>query len=293
VLVLKTIFKGLKQLIMNALSITNIAAYKFVNLSSLEQEQTQLLSLCEQFQLKGTILLSYEGINLILAGATFDVEKFITELQKDERFADMEFKKSLSSKAPFRRLRVRIKKEIVTIKDSSVKPLEKTGAYLPATELKMWLEQNKDFILLDTRNDYEMEIGAFKKAVGLPIRYFSEFPEAIEKAELPKDKPIVMYCTGGIRCEKASNVMLKAGYKNVYQLQGGILKYFDECGDAHYRGDCFVFDERTAITPRFEETGLTQCPHCRTFIKADEQHHPDFVAWKKCQHCAGTVKKIA
>lgn len=274
------------------LEITNIAAYRFVRLTDLPELKNKLFKSCEALNIKGTVLISQEGINLILAGSASEIEEFIGILTADLRFKDMEFKKSFSEKIPFRRLRVRIKKEIITLKQNHIDPLETTGHYLPAAELKRWLDEQKDFVLLDTRNRYEFEVGTFEKAVTLPIDYFSEFPQAVNEAQLPKDKPVVMFCTGGIRCEKASAVLMQSGYNAVYQLEGGILKYFENCGGAHYQGNCFVFDDRTAITARLEETGLFQCPRCSHFLTQEEQKHPDFVAWKQCQFCQGTSDNI-
>ena len=267
------------------LPINNLAAYKFINLMGLESLQNMLFVLCERHCLLGTILLSTEGINLILAGLVSDTQAFMLEFCDNPLFAGMHFKESLSENIPFKRLRVRIKKEIITLKQPDVKPLELTGENLPPQELKKWYDEKKDFVILDARNDYEVKMGTFKNAHVLPINTFSEFPEAIKEAQLPKDKPLVMFCTGGVRCEKASAVMMQLGYDNVYQLQGGILDYFKECNDAHYEGNCFVFDERTAITPTLEETGMTQCVRCDHFLTPVEQRHPEFVRWKSCQYC--------
>jgi UPF0176 protein len=271
--------------LMSTLPINNLAAYKFVDLTDLASLQLSLLALCERHALMGTILLSEEGMNLILAGQIADTKRFMLELCENALFSDLHFKESLSEAIPFKRLRVRLKKEIITLKKKDIKPLELTGEYLSPQDLKHWIEAKKDFVLLDTRNDYEVEMGTFKNAVTLPINTFSEFPSALENAALPKNKPVVMFCTGGVRCEKASGVMLKQGYDNVYQLEGGILDYFKECNDAHYEGNCFVFDERTALTPQLAETGITQCVRCDHFLTPVQQRHPDFIRWKSCQFC--------
>lgn len=267
-------------------TIVNLAAYKFVNLNELETLQAELLEQCEAWQLQGTILIAHEGINLILAGERAGVDQFMAMMNADPRFVGMDFKESYSEKAPFRRMRVRIKQEIVTMKIPGVAPLQLTGKHLPAKTLKQWLDEGRDFTFLDTRNDYEVEIGTFEKAEHFDIKIFSEFPEKVAEMTADRDKPMVMFCTGGIRCEKASVAALQAGFKEVYQLQGGILKYFEEVGGEHYKGDCFVFDRRTAITPEFKETGLTQCPRCDHFINPEEQNHPKYEAWNRCQYCA-------
>lgn len=266
-------------------SVVNLAAYKFVTLKDLESLQAQLLEQCNGWGLKGTILLAEEGINLILAGTREGTDQFIAMMNVDADFSGMDFKQSLSEKMPFRKMRVRIKAEIVTMRVEGVSPQHKTGKHLSAKELKQWLDEGRDFTFLDTRNEYEVEIGTFEKAATLPLQIFSEFPEQVKTLTADRSKPMVMFCTGGIRCEKASVAALDAGFQEVYQLDGGILKYFEECGGAHYRGDCFVFDQRTAITPEFTETGLTQCPRCNHFITPAEQVHPAYVAWNRCQYC--------
>ncbi len=266
--------------------VTNIAAYKFVDLNDLETLQAHLTQVCQELNLKGTILLATEGLNLMLAGPVAAIDNFLHTLTCDQRFADIEVKRSESIEAPFRRMRVRIKNEIVNMRMDNVRPLEKTGQRLSAMELKQWLDEKRDFIFLDTRNDYEIEIGKFAAAEHLSINMFNQFPEAVKQMPVDREKPMVMYCTGGIRCEKASVAALEAGFKEVYQLEGGILKYFEECGDEHYEGNCFIFDQRTAVTPQLAETGLVQCPRCDHFIQPEEQNHPDYVAFKRCQYCS-------
>lgn len=270
---------------MNITPIANVSVYKFTHLVALPRLRKQLLIQGQALQLKGLILLSHEGINCALAGEPAHIKKFITALNQDARFNTLDINESFSTKMPFRRLRIKLKKEIVALKNPTINPMQLTGKYLPPSKLKAWLDENKDFVLLDTRNTYEATIGTFSKAKTLPIVRFSEFTKAVEQINLPKNKPLVMFCTGGIRCEKASAVMLKAGYENVYQLQGGILKYFEHYNNSHYQGNCFVFDARTAITPHFEETGLTQCPRCKNFLDLEAQQHWQFSAWKCCQFC--------
>jgi UPF0176 protein len=274
-------------------NIINIAAYKFVELDNLETLQNEMLQNCLAWQLKGTILLGTEGINLILAGERDGIDNFVAMMNADVRFQGMDFKESFSEKRPFRRMRVRLKKEIVTMKVEGVQPKNRTGKRISATELKQWLDEGRDFTFLDTRNGYEVKIGTFEKANYFDIAVFSEFPEQVQNMQADHDKPMVMFCTGGIRCEKASVAALDAGFKEVYQLEGGILKYFEEVGGEHYHGDCFVFDQRTAITPEFKETGLTQCPCCNHFITPADQQHPDYIAWKRCQYCPAEAKKSA
>jgi UPF0176 protein len=229
-------------------NISNIAGYKFLKLSDLSDLRDYLKMICQQFSLKGTILLSQEGINIMLAGELPSTDQFLLVLKQDARFVDLEFKKTHSDFVPFKRLLVKIKKEIITFAVPAINPAEFTAPSIKPTEFKQWLDQGKDITVLDVRNVCELEAGKFTNAIDLQINNFSDFPKAVEK--LPQDlkqKPLVMYCTGGIRCEKASAYMLQQGFQEVYQLQGGILQYFAEAGNAHYDGKCFVFDDRRAI----------------------------------------------
>lgn len=225
--------------------IENIASYKFIALNELPTLRAQLLALCEALQLKGTILLSEEGINLTLAGTPTNMAAFKTELTADPRFADLVFKISYSGFQPFKRLKVKLKKEIITLRNPSVRPLESRAPSISPAELKQWLDERRDITLLDTRNDYEVEAGTFSGAVNLHLNDFCEFAKTTNKIQ--RDKPVVMFCTGGIRCEKAALHLLNEGFSDVYQLDGGILNYFEKVGGVHYDGACFVFDERVAL----------------------------------------------
>ncbi len=270
----------------NATDFTNIAAYKFVPLDQLPQRRQGLRQRCADLGLKGTILLSREGINLFLAGEPNAVDQFVNELRAQPEFQDLEVKFSPSDHQPFNRLLVRLKKEIIAMGIDSIKPAVATSPKLRAQELKQWLDEGRELILLDTRNDYEVDLGTFENAVPIRVDHFRCFPEAIKK--LPEDwktKPIVMFCTGGIRCEKAGPVMEQAGFQKIYQLEGGILKYFEECGGAHYQGDCFVFDKRVAVNPQLEETNAAQCYACQAILNPDDQQRPEYNPPKHCHHC--------
>lgn len=234
-------------------NILNIAGYKFVELDRLRTLQYRLKNLCLQLKLKGTVLLATEGINIMLAGSLESIENFLQKFSEDKRFADIEFKKSYSVEIPFQRLLVKIKKEIITFNVPEIFPYQFTGPRVNPQQLKEWLDANKDIIILDTRNNCEITLGKFKNALDLGIDNFRDFPQAVKKLPTQlKEKTIVMYCTGGVRCEKASAYMMREGFQNVLQLDGGILKYFAECGDAHYEGKCFVFDERVAVDAKLE-----------------------------------------
>lgn len=223
----------------------NIAGYKFVVLTELEALKASLHqhSLCNG--LKGTILLSAEGININLAGDVSAINEWKSYIKSDSRFADVLFHETYSESQPFRHLKVKIKKEIITLRQPCIPITEKRASCMSPLHLKQWLDENRDFTLLDTRNECEVAVGTFNGAVHLHLNHFGELPTALDGIE--KDKPIVMFCTGGIRCEKAALYMETVGFKQVYQLDGGILGYFAQIGMAHYTGSCFVFDERGAV----------------------------------------------
>ena len=157
--------------------------------------------------------------------------------------------------------------------------------------MKKWLDEERDILLLDTRNDYELRIGTFEKAVDLDIKTFRQFPAAIEKLNIDKDKTVVMFCTGGIRCEKASVVMENQGWNNVYQLEGGVLNYFEEVGGEHWNGDCFVFDQRVALNSELMETGIEMCFICREPLSEEEQKSEEYKIMEYCPYCINKNKK--
>ena len=230
--------------------IVNIAAYKFATLTDIRELRANLLPRCKAWELKGTILLSPEGINLFVAGATGGIESLLTALRAIPGLDGLEPKYSETDHQPFRRMLVRLKKEIITFGVEGINPALRTSPKLKARELKQWLDEGRPVTLLDTRNDYEVKLGTFRNALPAGIDTFKQFPHAVRKlpAEM-KEQPVVMFCTGGIRCEKAGPFMEREGFKNVLQLEGGILKYFEECGGAHYDGECFVFDQRVGVDP--------------------------------------------
>lgn len=276
---------GLPQLD-NMNSVVNIAAYKFVTLDELEPRRAALRERCRALGLKGTILLSVEGINLFVAGARDSINALLDDLRGQTEFANLEVKESLSDRQPFNRMLVRIKKEIIAFGIGDIDPRVETSRRLSAKELKAWLDEGRPVTLLDTRNDYEFEIGTFENAVPIGLDEFRRFPEAVNN--LPgemKDQPVVTFCTGGIRCEKAAPFLEKAGFENVYQLDGGILKYFEECGGEHYRGDCFVFDQRVALDPSLKETETVQCYVCQTVLTKEDSASDNYVPGKSCPHC--------
>ena len=269
---------------MNALPIVNIAGYRFVSIdeSKLRAMQSEMKLKAAACNLKGTILLSTEGINSFLAGTRENIDAFVKYLRALSEFSTVHFKESLTDYQPFNRLLVRIKKEIIPMNIHSVDPEKKTAPYLSPEELKQWYTENRDMIVLDTRNDFEVALGTFKNATDLHIAHFREFPDAIDL--LPdniKEKPIVTFYTGGIRCEKAAELMVQKGFKNVYQLDGGILNYFEKCGGEFYDGDCFVFDQRVAVNHQLKETQTKQCFDCRTPLVGH--------AVVLCSHCGSSA----
>ncbi len=272
--------------------IVNISAYKFVTLDDTADMRARFLQKCTDLGLKGTILLSPEGINMFLAGSREAIDGYMDWMHADPRLADIVAKESFSEKQPFNRMLVRLKKEIITMKHPLIKPELGRAPAVSAHDLKRWLDQGHDdegkpVVMVDTRNDFEVDVGTFDHTIDYRISKFSEFPDVIaqHRDEL-NDKTVVTFCTGGIRCEKAAIYMKEVGYESVYQLEGGILKYFEEVGGAHYQGDCFVFDHRTALNPQLEETETRQCFACRAVVTPREQLSPLYVEGKSCPHCA-------
>ncbi len=266
--------------------ILNISAYKFIRLDEIAARREQLLGLCKELRLRGTILLSSEGINLFLAGQPRSIAAFLQYLRSDPALADLETKDSYSTSQPFRRMLVRLKKEIIAFGVDGVAPEEKTSPKLAPRQLQQWLDEGRPVRLLDTRNIYEFELGTFDGAEHLHIDHFREFPQAI--AQLPdeaKQQPLVMFCTGGIRCEKAGPMMEQAGFEQVYQLDGGILKYFEECGGKHYHGSCFVFDGRVALDPQLQPTGNELCFACQAVLTPEEVTSEKYLIGQWCPRC--------
>jgi RluA family pseudouridine synthase len=266
--------------------VTNIAAYLFASLSDLKPLRARLLAFCSDRALRGTILLSTEGINLFVAGGAQEIGELLGELHAIPGLAGLTPKYSYSSQQPFSRMLVRIKREIIAFGIPGIDPAQRTSPKLPAAELKRWLDEGRPLVLLDTRNDYEVQLGTFRGAVPAGIRHFRDFPKAV--AALPeamKDQPVVMFCTGGIRCEKAGPYMEREGFREIYQLDGGILKYFEECGRAHYDGECFVFDHRVGLDPMLEETDSTVCYACQAPLRAGDTGSPRYVPGISCPQC--------
>jgi len=267
--------------------IANISAYRFAPLTELKPLRERLASICKSAGLKGTILLSTEGINLFVAGERAAVEQLVAEIRLVPGLEDLAPKYSESDEQPFSRMLVRIKKEIIAFGVEGIVPGVKTSPKISPRKLKQWLDEGREIMLLDTRNDYEVKLGTFAGAVDLGIGNFRDFPDAVQKKIPPavKEKTVVMFCTGGIRCEKAGPFMEREGFTEVHQLDGGILKYFEECGGAHYQGECFVFDQRVGVDPALRETDSAQCFVCQSPLTASEQSDPRYVAGQSCPYC--------
>lgn len=264
------------------LPIVNIAGYRFVTLSEKElpDMRVKLKEKACECALKGTILLSPEGINAFLAGTRENIDFFVDFLSSYTHFKNIWFKESYSDYQPFNRMLVRLKKEIIPMHKPEVAPEKKTAPCISPEQLRQWYVQKHDMIVLDTRNDFEVALGTFDNAVDLNLAHFQEFNDAVElfPTEL-KEKPVVTFCTGGIRCEKAAELMLQKGFKEVYQLEGGILNYFEKCGGDFYTGECFVFDQRVALDSQLQETKTGQCFDCRTPLTVNELQS------QTCKYC--------
>ncbi len=254
--------------------ILNISAYRFVPLPDATDIRLSLLALTSRLELKGTILLAEEGINLVLAGPSAAVREFLRMLAHDPRLADLQAKESWSDSQPFRHMRVKVKREIIRMNMPAIRPDAGRAPAVAAPDLARWLKQGHDdtgrpVVMLDTRNAFEVDHGAFEHCIDWRLAKFSDFPQALQDhlGEL-SGKTVVSYCTGGIRCEKAAIHMRDVGLDQVYQLDGGILRYFELTGGAHYRGNCFVFDEREALaadlspghSPPAAEASATRAP---------------------------------
>lgn len=268
------------------MTILNIAAYKFVALDGLTELREQLLSNACELSLRGSILLAPEGINLFIAGEQSSVDSFLAQLTADGRFADLQCKRSYSREQPFNRMLVKVKKEIIAFGQPGIDPIRAPAPRVSPQQLKAWLDAGRKVTLLDTRNDYEVKLGTFAGARDFGLKHFRDFPQAMtSNAAKFSNDTVVTFCTGGIRCEKAASLLINEGFREVYQLDGGILAYFKQCGGAHFDGECFVFDRRVALDPNLEETGTVQCFACLSPLSPEEQKLPTYVPDVSCPHC--------
>ncbi|MFK7890439.1 MAG: rhodanese-like domain-containing protein [Granulosicoccus sp.] len=260
---------------MSGNAIVNISGYRFVRLDNLHNLQHVLNGLLSEAGVKGSVVLAEEGINVTLAGELYAVESAMRAFDSQPSLRDIWFKRSLSSWVPHKRLRVRIRKQIIGFDE----PVSVTGESkvakgvapsITSGQLKRWLDTNRQFTLLDTRNDYEIESGTFRQAKHLDIKHFRHFASAasgaIERGELDISLPVVAFCTGGIRCEKAGPWLVEQGFREVYQVQGGVINYLQETQGEHWDGECFVFDERVELDRNLQPTGAGLCEHCQLAV---------------------------
>ena len=267
-------------------AIVNISAYQFASLGDLKPLREHLIAVCRNWGLKGTILLSTEGINLFVAGNGKEINQLLLLLRGVVGLEGLTPKCSESREQPFTRLLVKIKKEIITFGVEGIDPVHNPAPRISAQSLKNWLDEGRSVILLDTRNDFEVSLGTFINAFPIGIQHFREFPAAT--AKLPpayQELPIVTFCTGGIRCEKAAPYLIQQGFKHVFQLDGGILKYFEECGSAHFKGECFVFDKRVGLAADLDESGHGLCFVCQSLLTQEELANPLTVEGVSCPRC--------
>lgn len=268
------------------------ALYKFVSLPDFEALQNPLLSVCTSNEVYGTILLAHEGINGTIAGPEAGVRAVLDWIKSDERLSDLEHKESYSKEVnPFHRMKVRLKKEIVTMGVPTVDPNEVVGTYVEAGDWNALID-DPDVVLIDTRNDYEVSIGTFKGAVDPKTVTFREFPNWVrENQSLSKKPKVAMFCTGGIRCEKASSFMKQEGFEEVYHLKGGILKYLENVPEeeSQWEGECFVFDNRVSVGHGLKPGPYDLCHACRHPISEEDKASDKYVHGVSCPRCYNTM----
>lgn len=273
--------------------VVNISAYRFAPLDGLKPLRERLIADCRVWGLNGTILLSTEGINLFVAGAAADIDRLLSFLRSVPGLESLEPKVSESREQPFSRMLVKVKKEIIAFGIEGIEPARHPAPRISAQELKRWLDEGRPVTLLDTRNDFEVKLGTFRHAVPIGIRHFREFPDAVAKlSPASHPHPIVTFCTGGIRCEKAAPYLLQQGFTNVFQLDGGILKYFEECGNDHFQGECFVFDKRVGLAAELDESGHGLCFVCQSLLTPEEQNNPLTVEGVSCPRCYRSPEEL-
>lgn len=267
------------------------ALYKFVALPTYKEMQPVILEFFEQHGVRGTVLLAAEGINGTIAGTREGMDAALAHLRSYPELADLEHKESRADEIPFHRLKVRLKKEIVAIGLDHIDPTAKVGTYVAAEE---WNEliSDPEVILIDTRNEYEYGVGTFQGAVNPHTYAFRQFPDYVEKNLDPaKNKKVAMFCTGGIRCEKASSLMLEMGFEEVYHLKGGILKYLEKVPqeESMWDGECFVFDDRVTVNHDLLPGNHEMCFACKRPLSPEELAHKDYHIGVSCQHCIDDV----
>lgn len=266
------------------------ALYRFVRLDNFEQLREPLQALMEQYDVRGTLLLANEGVNGTIAGTREGIDAVVAWLRSDERLAPLDTKESFTHELPFKRSKVKLKKEIVTLGVEGIDPNRVVGTYV---EPKDWnaLISDPDVVLIDTRNQYEVNVGTFKGALSPVTETFRQFPDYVkENLDPQKNKKVAMFCTGGIRCEKSTAFLKEQGFDEVYHLKGGILKYLEEVPEEEslWQGECFVFDDRVTVDHKLQKGHYELCNACRLPITAEDKLHEHYEQGVSCPHCFGT-----
>ncbi|MCF8466054.1 MAG: rhodanese-related sulfurtransferase [Sneathiella sp.] len=267
------------------------ALYKFVDLPDYEDLQEKFLTLCKSNNIQGTLLLAQEGINGTVSGTRAAIDALLDFLKSDPRFDDVQHKEAFNETQPFYRMKVRLKKEIVTLGAPGLDPRETVGTYVKP---KDWdgLISDPEILLVDTRNDYEVEVGTFRGAINPETKTFREFKDFVEeKLDVTRHKKVAMFCTGGIRCEKSTSYLLSKGFENVYHLQGGILQYLEDIPKekSSWEGECFVFDQRVTVNHDLEKGSYDQCYACRYPITDADKTSPLYLEGISCPRCHGSL----
>lgn len=245
---------------------TILLFYKYVQIDNPEEVRDAQRKLCEDLGLKGRLIVAHEGINVTLEGTTENTQKYIEELEKDSRFLNIHFKRSVGTGNSFPKLSVKVRKEIVSLHlENDIDPNKITGKHLKPEELKEWYESGKEFYVIDMRNDYEFKVGRFKDSVLMPIQNFRDIPSALSHIEHLKGKTVLPVCTGGVRCEKASGLLVREGFTDVYQLYGGIVNYMEKFPASEFKGTLYVFDKRVTMDfdPADKHEVIGTCDKCK------------------------------
>lgn len=266
------------------------AFYKFACFPEFKDWQAPLLSLCREDRVKGTILLAPEGVNGTVAGSRKGIDAVLAMLRSIEVLTDLEHKESYCDKMPFKRIKVRLRRELITLGDPEIDPTERVGTYV---DPQAWndLISDPEVVLVDTRNDFEVAVGTFEGAIDPKTESFTDFPDYVANhLNREKHKKVAMFCTGGIRCEKATSFMLKLGFDEVYHLKGGILKYLEEvpADRSKWQGECYVFDDRVSVNHNLEPGTYDACHGCGHPLAPDEKNTPQYEFGISCPHCYDT-----
>ncbi|MBX2867191.1 MAG: rhodanese-related sulfurtransferase [Acidiferrobacterales bacterium] len=267
------------------------ALYQFTRLESYQSLQAPLLSLMEELEVKGTLLLASEGINGTIAGSRSAIDHLLQWLSEQPGLANIDYKESISTKPPFKRSKVKLKKEIVTMGVAGIDPRHTAGTYVEPEDWNALIE-DPEVVLVDTRNDYECQVGTFKNAINPKTESFREFPEfAKQHLDSFRDKKVAMFCTGGIRCEKSTALLKEMGFEQVYHLKGGILKYLEKVPEeeTRWQGECFVFDDRVTVDHNLMPGSYDQCHACRLPISEQDMQSAHYLKGVSCPHCFDKV----